>query len=294
MVSINMIKPLLATFISSALLIGGATCMANTNNAISSPSQAFEHIKDKANATPVDHNSNLQNMRNSAIKQAALTYGASAGELAEWNQIEKALFKRVNSLNQVFNFKMFYLDGEKLQPPVLNVNSDVSNITNKGRVYTNVQKVYRVISPAQFKSKPLTWEDFLLPDQLPQLVEPQDVLLPQNNDEAKLWKTYIVKGWKVGQNRALESFDFRLASLNSAFQGMALYVLLRMQGMIEPPQVMVVKNPVSGSNNGDELALQKTIHVITKTSYFVQKPNTYKPLVLSKKLLAGVPNVSTD
>jgi hypothetical protein len=67
-----------------------------------------------------------------------------------------------------------------------------------------------------------------------------------------------------------------------------------MQGMIEAPKVLVVNNPVSGNNSGSELALQKTIHVITKTSYFVRKPNTYKPLVLSKKLLAGVPNVTAN
>jgi hypothetical protein len=151
-----------------------------------------------------------------------------------------------------------------------------------------------VITPAQFKPQPLTWEDFLLPDKLPQPNQPQDVLLPQNNSEAQLWKTYILKGWVIGQNRALQSFNLRLASLNSAFQGMALYVLLRMQGMIEAPKVLVVNNPVSGNNSGSELALQKTIHVITKTSYFVRKPNTYKPLVLSKKLLAGVPNVTAN
>jgi len=217
-------------------------------------------------------------LRNEALQRAAVVYGAQSGRYARWQQLEKDLFERSSMLANVFNFKAMYLENGLLQPPVLDISSNVTNISNSGQTRELINNVYRVLLPATFKQRPLTWESFLLPDTFSKPVFPRDILLPKNDDEKSIWKDSLAQGWRQGVEQANNEFSVRLAALDNAYQGMFLYTVLAMRGQIAPPQVVTIRKSVENSNDNQKMAVGIEQQVITQNSYFVAEPNHWKPI----------------
>jgi len=224
-----------------------------------------------------------QSIRNEALERAAYTYGAQSGRYYRLKQLERNLFSRIGELNSIYNFSAMYLDHGLIQPPILDVRHDVLNISHVGQMRDYVDTVYRVLVPASFKAHPLTWQSFLISNNLIKPSKPRMALLPNNENEKTLWKRLIQNGWYAGINEANAEFEARLNSLDSAYQGMVLYALLSMQGMIEPVTLKTSNQVTDTDINGQTLALGIHKQVITKSSYFIAKPNHWKALVYPQK-----------
>lgn len=219
-----------------------------------------------------------QSMRNEAIQRAAIVYGAQSGLYYRWQQIQTLLLQRNELLSKVFNFGSMYLDDGLVQPPVLDMSSNVTDISNSGQVRELENNVYRVLIPAAFKSRPITWQAFLLPDSLSAPPSPRTALLPQNTYEKQLWSYYIQKGWSQGVSEANSEFETRLDALNNAYQGMVLYTMLAMRGMVAPPQIVKTTQAVQSASDGQKMAVGINEQVISSKSYFVAEPNHWKPV----------------
>jgi defect-in-organelle-trafficking protein DotC len=187
-------------------------------------------------------------------------------------------------LSDVFRFNTFYLRGGVLQPPILDVGADVSIIKEGGNLQQLVDRVYRVLVPARLTLTPLTWRDFLLPSDPHAVAPPRETLLPKDTADRKLWEQGVRAGWTQGKHQADEEFTERLTALNNAFQGMALYTMLAMRGMIEPPQLMETDEGTEASSDGKTLAINRRQRVIAKESYFVSDPGRWQPLQLEAAL----------
>lgn len=219
-----------------------------------------------------------QAMRDEAIIRAATVYGAQSGRYYRWQQIQSLLIDRAHLLSHIFNFSSLYLDNNLVQPPVLDMSSNVTHISNSGQVRELVNNVYRVLIPATFRQRPITWQTFLFPDLLAKPAFPRNALLPRNSSEKTLWAQHITAGWQQGVDEANGEFSTRLDSLHNAWQGMVLYTMLAMRGMVAPPAVVKINKAVEGATDGQKMAVGIHEQVISKNSYFVAEPNHWKPV----------------
>jgi hypothetical protein len=225
-------------------------------------------------------------LRREALREAAQVYGSQSGWAARWHELEDELIKRDQKLSDVFRFNTFYLRGGVLQPPILDVGADVSVIKNDGNLQELVDRVYRVLVPARLTHTPLTWRDFLWANGTQAVAPPRDSLLPKDVVDRKIWEEGVRIGWDQGQRQANEEFAERLTALNNAFQGMALYTMLAMRGMIEPPVVLETNEGTEASADGKTLAVNRRERVIHKESYFVADPGRWQPIDLEASLKA--------
>jgi len=236
--------------------------------------------------TSVEHPSQSQispeqSMRDEAIGRVAKVYGAQSGRYYRWKQIETLLYQRADLLSRVFNFGSMYLDKGLVQPPVLDMSSNVTHISDSGQVRSLVDNVYRVLIPANFKPRPMMWQSFLIPDSLSKPAFPRTALMPRNSHEKQLWHQDIKKGWPQGVEEANEEFSARLTSLNNAYQGMVLYTMLAMRGMIASPHIVMTNKAVKKASNGQTMAVGVHRQVIARKSYFVAEPNHWRPIYYS-------------
>lgn len=241
-------------------------------------SQTLSQIESSVTQSSEANQSPAQSMRDEAIGRAGVVYGAQSGRYYRWKQIQTLLIKRANLLSRVFDFGAMYLDNGLVQPPVLDMSSNVTSISNSGQMRELVNNVYRVIIPATFKPRPITWQYFLLPDSLSTPSSPRAALLPRNDHEKALWVRMIRKGWGQGIIEANSEFATRLDSLNNAYQGMVLYTMLAMRGMVAPPRVVKTMKTVENATDGQKMAVGVHDQVISKNSYFVAEPNRWKPV----------------
>jgi hypothetical protein len=250
------------------------------------PRTADEAVKNVFNAAKIDDpkEDGATLLRRTALREAAQVYGSQSGWAARWREVESELIKRDQKLSEVFRFNTFYLRGGVLQPPILDVGTDVSIIKNDGNLQELVDRVYRVLVPARLTHTPLTWRDFLLTNGSQAVAPPRDTLLPKDPIDRKLWDEGVRAGWAQGERQANEEFSERLTALNNAFQGMALYSMLAMRGMIEPPQVLESNEGTDASADGKTLAVNRRERVIDRESYFVGDPGRWKPIDLEASL----------
>lgn len=225
------------------------------------------------------------NLRLQAIHDAAFIYGVQSGSFARWQEIERELAKRNQRLSQVFNFSGFYLKNGQLQPPILDTAKSALSITPDGNSRTTTAILYRVRAGANFVSTPLTWQRILLPDGIAPPPEPSRDLMPKNTSEKTLWQQEIASGWQEGISETNHEFDLRLDALNSAYQGMALYTKLAMQGMIEPPKV--VSSTTAISADAVHLSIGTQEQHITQPAYWVKNTRAWQPVVYQKPFISG-------
>jgi len=250
------------------------------------PRSADEAVKTVLDAahTGAPKEDGAARLRREALREAAQVYGSQSGWAARWRVLEDELMRRDQALCAVFRFNTFYLRGGVLQPPILDVGADVSVIQEGGNLQQLIDRVYRVLVPARLTHTPLTWRDFLLANRDQIVAAPRETLLPKDAADRKLWESGVRAGWEQGERQANEEFTERLTALNNAFQGMALYTMLAMRGMIEPPRVMETDEGTQASADGKTLAINHRERVIAKESYFVGDPGRWQPLQLEASL----------
>ncbi len=278
--------------ILAALLVGAlGVAQADDGHVATSPEEALAPVMKAARETPADERTDESALRREAQSAAAATYGSQAGRVARWQAIIGQLNQRDAELMRSFPFHALYLEGGALQPPILDAGRDISQINSEGTIRQLVDRVYRVTVPARFTHAPLTWRDFLLPDDLRSPAFPRETLLPRDEAEKTRWERVVKESWVTGEAQADEEFRLRVAALNSAFQGMVLYDMLAMRGMVEPPQVVRVKGPpASASEDGRRMEVGYRQDVIARATYFVADPNRWKPVQLRLPSDLLVPN----
>jgi defect-in-organelle-trafficking protein DotC len=266
-----------------ALLLAAMAPFAALAETPRSADEAVKAVLDAAVAG-VPKEDGAARLRRDALREAAQVYGSQSGWASRWRVLENQLMGRDQALSEVFRFNTFYLRGGVLQPPILDVGADVSIINEGGNLQQLIDRVYRVLVPARLTHTPLTWRDFLLPNREQTVAPPREALLPKDAKDRKLWEEGVRAGWDQGERQANEEFTERLTTLNNAFQGMALYTMLAMRGMIEPPNVLDTSEGTEVGADGKTLAVNRRERVIARESYFVGDPGRWQPLQLDATL----------
>ncbi|WP_116963325.1 type IV secretory system conjugative DNA transfer family protein [Fastidiosibacter lacustris] len=200
------------------------------------------------NAPIVKYDSTHLTLRQKAIKEAALELGIQSGLYVGQNMINKSLDKLAPMLYQTYNFNTLLLS-DNILPPIIETGYNQSNVGTDNRKITLNGQSYHITRQAYFVSTVPTWRDYLI-THFTQPELPDRSVLPQNEEEQKIWKTVIRYAWESGIEQAVDIFKQQVYKLNRDFRGMVMYYELINRNMIVPPYITKeTKAIISDSDN---------------------------------------------
>lgn len=216
-------------------------------------------------------------IREEAIKDAAISYGARGGLAYRTYEIRKRLDLHSRQLDRVYDFSQLMIpapSGFMIEPPIISENINAMIIDNGGLEAAVSDRIYNITQNAKISSTARNWRVYLersWGDPEP----PPDILLPQNEDEREIWERLVAKGWDQGVEQADEIFEEDLNRLQADFQGMVRYRILLSQGMISPPYALQVDRGVTGG--GDEMRIGDRAVQITGIPELLPKGDQWRP-----------------
>ncbi len=224
-----------------------------------------------------DDESLALDIRNDAIREAAISYGARGGLARRTFEIRQELEKRSRYMESVFNFRELLIpapSGLMIEPPVVTENMNAMIIEAGGQQAAVSDRIYNIIRNVRIVSAPRTWRSYLERDW--GVVEPPpDILRPQNSEERRLWMELVAKGWAEGYAQADEIFQEDLARLTADFNGMVRYRMLLTQNMISQPYALLVDRGVTGG--GNEMRIGDRAVQITGTPSLISEGQRWQP-----------------
>ncbi len=190
-------------------------------------------------------------IRQDAIKEAALSFGVRGGLAMRTYEIRKELDQRATYLDRVFNFRQLLIpapSGFLIEPPIISESINAMLIETGGQEAATSDRIYNIVKNAKITSSPRTWRTYL-ERQWGDIEEPPDILRPENDEEREVWNAQVARGWEIGYEQANDIFGEDLNKLTADFQGMVRYRVLLTQGMISPPSALQVDRGVTGDGN---------------------------------------------
>lgn len=190
-------------------------------------------------------------IRNDAMREAALSYGARGGLSFRTWQIRQEMETRAAYLDKVFDFRQLLIaapSGLLIEPPIIGEAVDALIIEQGGLQAAVADRIYNIGRNARIVSAPRTWRAYL-ERQWGDVAPPPDILLPDNAEDRKNWDVWFDRGWNAGIEQADEIFQADLNKLVADYSGMVRYRTLLSQGMVSPPYALQVDRGVTGGGN---------------------------------------------
>lgn len=188
------------------------------------------------------------NIREEAIREAALSYGARGGLASRTFDIRKELDATSSYLDKVFDFSQLLIpapSGLLIEPPIISADENALIIGAGGQEAAVADRIYNINANAKIVSTARLWQNYLERD-WGEVTPPPDILLPETKAEREAWVKYVREGWEKGVEQANEIFQDDLLQLTADYQGMVRYRVLLTQNMISPPYAMQVDRGVTG------------------------------------------------
>lgn len=216
-------------------------------------------------------------IREEAIKEAAISYGARAGLAWRTYHIRKDMELRARSLDKVYDFRQLLIaapSGLLIEPPIVNENLNALIIEGDGQQAAVSDRIYNISKNARIVSSARNWRTYL-EREWGDVDPPPDILLPKDRKERMIWEDLVTKGWQEGARQADEIFEADLNRLVADFEGMIRYRSLLAQGMVSPPYALQVDRGVTGG--GDEMRIGDRAVQITGKPSLITGFETWQP-----------------
>lgn len=229
-----------------------------------------EEVDEDDSALPFD-------IRQDALKEAALSFGARGGLAKRTWEIRKELDARARYLDKVYDFEQLLVaapSGFKIEPPIVSEAMNAMIVDFTGQEAAVSDRIYNIIKNARIVSAPRNWRQYL-EREWGEVIAPPALLLPRDEKERDVWEEFVRKGWKLGYEQADEIFNEDLNRLTLDFEGMVRYKLLLAQGMVSPPYALQVDRGVTGG--GEEMRVGDRAVQITGVPEFVTGADQWKP-----------------
>ncbi len=214
-------------------------------------------------------------IRNDALREAALSYGARGGLASRTFEIQRRLAEHDSSLSKTFNFSRLLVaapSGLIIEPPIVSEAQRAVIVNGGGQEAAVADRVYRINQAARIVTAARDWRLYLERD-WGVVDPPPGLLLPRTDEEQLQWKKWVKEGWDAGVQQAEETFEADLDRLSNDFTGMVRYRELLAQGMISPPYATHQDYGVTG--NGSEMRVGDRGLMITGPSTFIQRSDRW-------------------
>ena len=225
-----------------------------------------------------DMDPKAKEMRENAMREAALSYGARGALGARTWEIRRQLMAKQNYLDRVFNFRSLLIatgSGLLIEPPIIGESAENIKVENDGQQAAVADTIYNIGREAKIVTAPRDWRVYL-EREWGGLEPPPAELIPSNFDERKLWRGWVKQGWEEGLKQADAVFKADLDRLVADYKGMVRYRALLAQGMVSPPYALQVDRGVTGG--GKEMRIGDRALQITGPSQLKPETSEWTPV----------------
>jgi defect-in-organelle-trafficking protein DotC len=190
-------------------------------------------------------------IRDDALREAALSYGARSGLAKRTWEIRTTLEQRQAYMDRIYDFKSLLIpapSGLLIEPPIISQGEDATLIEQGGQVAAVADRIFNINRNARIVSSPRNWRAYL-EREWGEVKLPPDVLQPKNDRERALWAKHMAEGWAEGTKQADEIFQADLNKLAADYTGMIRYRKLLAQGIVSPPFALQIERGVTGGGS---------------------------------------------
>lgn len=245
------LKALFLASVALGMILSGSVCAQQAvAPEASPPPPVLKDLQEENRGDKPDDKAEVMGLqiRNDALREAALSYGARGGLAHRTFEIQRRLVEHETSLGKTFDFTRLLIaapSGLLIEPPIVSESQKAVLVQGGGQEAAVADKVLRINQAARIVTAPRNWRLYLERD-WGKVEPPPALLLPRNGDERKLWRALVQEGWNAGVDQAEETFEADLDRLTNEYVGMVRYRELLAQGMISPPYAMHEDRGVTG------------------------------------------------
>lgn len=196
--------------------------------------------------SPNTERTELSQLRVKSLEDSAMSIGAQGGLAWASQEVNNKLSQDGKYLDTIFNFNAMMLS-HGVMPPVMEQGDDSLNLDDPNTIRV-ADRTYKIVQQAHFATTAPNWREYLLMNYSKPAL-PDRTLLPRTDEEQKIWRDGIRKGWGKGVEQSYSIFDQNLARLKRDYRGMALYRKLLQENMISPPFVARTELGITGDGN---------------------------------------------
>lgn len=265
-------------FLAAVLLINVAPVSAQSMQALDTapPPPSMKELQEQdVGAAPEKAGTMGLQIRNDAVREAALSYGARGGLASRTFEIQRRLAEYDSSLTRTFDFSRLLIaapSGFLIEPPIVSEAQKAVLVNGGGQKAVVADRVFRINKEARIVTAPRDWHLYLERD-WGHVNPPPALLLPKDRDERKQWRQLVAEGWQAGIQQADEIFESDLDRMTNDFVGMARYRELLSQNMITPPYAMHEDRGVTGG--GVEMRVGDRGVAITGPSVLIPRSDAW-------------------
>lgn len=165
-----------------------------------------------------------------------------------------------SELERIFNFKELMLADGKVIPPV--ILEDGTGIEKESDSKLRMKDAgFKIYKQAKVTLQAPTYYQYLNFEPI-KPKEPEELLLPINNEERKLWEAGAKEGWVLGIRQGNSIINEGLSSLLRDYVGMSRFHLMKDAGIISMPSLerLNIGTTTDGNNlNVGEITFEVTI-----------------------------------
>ena len=216
-------------------------------------------------------------MRDSAMRAAALAFGSRAGLARRGWEIAAMLERHARKLSGIYRFSslMVERDGFTVVPPVLAQTDRAFRLGRDRTSAATARRVMRIVEPERIVSAAPHWRDYLVRE-WPEADLPAAVLFPRSDAEAARWERWLREGWEHGTALADDIFAADLDRLNRVFEGLVQWRRANLAGMVSAPSLETESIAVSG--HGRLVRIGETLARLGPPARFELRPGEWKAL----------------
>lgn len=214
-------------------------------------------------------------IRNDALREAALSYGARGGLAYRTFEIQRRLAEYETSLTKTFDFTRLLIAGPSgllIEPPIVSEAQRAVIVNGGGQEAAVADRVYRINRVARIVTAARNWRLYMERD-WGVVDPPPSLLLPRTAEERKDWRKWVSEGWDAGVTQAEETFEADLDRMTNDFVGMVRYRELLAQGMISAPYALHQDRGVTGG--GSEMRVGDRNLMITGPSQLIPQSDKW-------------------
>jgi defect-in-organelle-trafficking protein DotC len=238
---------------------------------------ALERLQNyKAPASP---DPSQEGIRDQAIHDAALSYGARGGEAHRTWEIARTVAGLASGLDTTFDFRALQQrapGGLLLNLPVITDGRAAAIVDDDRKSAALADRVLRIEDNVHLSLAVPTWHDYI---ELTwdDVTAPPALLLPRTAEERTKFKQWVADGWIEGVEQANEIFADAVDKLTRDFVGRVRYRELVIQKIVAEPYIRVTDRGITGNKNelriGDrQVDIAQPALMNTKPDHWIATP----------------------
>ncbi len=276
-------------FLALAAVLGAGGAMASSPTwaadespqaTVSPPPPELQSLQDRERPAGESARADVMGLqiRNDALREAALSYGARGGLAHRTFEIQRRLAEYDTSLAKIYDFGRLLLpasSGLLIEPPTVSEAQRAVLVGGGGQDAAVADRVYRINQNARIVTAPRSWHLYLERD-WGAVDPPPSLLLPRTGEERQQWRKWVQEGWLAGLQQAEETFEADLDRLTNDLTGMVRYRELLAQRMISAPYALQQDRGVTGG--GPEMRVGDRGLTITGPSALIPRSGLWKTI----------------